>query len=227
MIRSLAALRDLRLERGHSFLVSLITPGGLVIDAGAHRCEFSNAMAEKYETAVVSLEPNSALSPDKVHPRVTLLRAALSVQDGEAVFAIDDNPEASRLVDCEASGASTGPIVQTRSLRSLMDQFDASEVELLKLDVEGAEYDALLEAPVEVLARVKQVSVEFHPYDASQPADLARIKAVIGRMQELGFVGVRCSFRGFGDFLFVGQRYGAPVSVTLFPLARKLLEWRD
>ncbi|MEJ6012159.1 FkbM family methyltransferase [Novosphingobium aquae] len=226
MIKSLSALRDLRLERGHSFLASLVTPGGLVIDAGAHLCEFANAMAEKYGVSVISLEPNEALSPDYIDPRVTLLRAALAAGDGEAVFAIDDNPEASRIIQGEGSEVVTGKPVQTRSLASLLGEFDATEVQLLKLDVEGAEYEVLLQAPRDIFARFKQISVEFHPFDARHPADLARIRAVIDRMRELGFDGVRCSFRGFGDYLFVNSLYPAAVNRAFFPVARKFLERR-
>jgi FkbM family methyltransferase len=226
MLTTLSALWDLRLERGHSFLASLITPGGFVIDAGAHLCEFANAISEKYGVSVVSLEPNEALSPEYVHPRVTLLRAALAAQDGEAVFAIDDNPEASRIVQGQGLLVVSGKPVQTRSLESLLDEFDATEVDLLKLDVEGAEYEALLNAPREVLTRFKQISVEFHPFDARRPADLARIRSVISRMHELGFDGVRCSLRGFGDYLFVNSLYPAEVNRALFPIARKLLELR-
>lgn len=207
-------------------MASLITSGGLVIDAGAHRCEFANAMAEKYGVSVISLEPNDAISPSYIHPRVTLMRAALAGQDGEAIFAVDDNPEASRIIHSKGSEPVAGHSVQTRSLASLLDEFDATRVELLKLDVEGAEYEALLGAPQELLARFKQISVEFHPFNARRPADLARIRAVIGRMRELGFEGVRCSLRGFGDYLFVNSLYPASVNGALFPFARKLLEMR-
>jgi len=184
-------------------------------------------MAAKYGVSVISLEPNEALCPDYIDPRVTLLKAALAAQDGEAVFAIDDNPEASRIINGECSMAVTGKPVLTRSLASLLSEFEAIEVDLLKLDVEGAEYETLLEAPRDILARVKQVSVEFHPFDARHPADLARIRAVIDRLRELGFAGVRCSFRGFGDYLFVNSLYLGAVNRFLFPAARKLLEMRS
>jgi FkbM family methyltransferase len=226
MIRTLLALGDLRLERGHSFLASLITPGGVIIDAGAHRCEFANAMAQKWGASVVSLEPNEALYPAYIDPRVRLLRAALADQDGEAIFTIDGNPEASRIIHNNGSAAAEGVSVQTRSLASLLGEFGAAGVELLKLDIEGAEYPVLMNATREVLAQFKQISVEFHPFDAKNSADLAKIRAVISRMYELGFKGVRCSFMGYGDYLFVNSLHQAPINQTLFPFARKFLEMR-
>jgi FkbM family methyltransferase len=223
MIKTLSAVWDLRLERGHSFLGSLITRGGVVIDAGAHRCEFANALAEKYGVSVISLEPNEALTPTYIHPNVTLLKVALAAQDGNAVFAIDENPEASRLIAMEGA-AITGTVVQTRSLASLLDEAGVRELELLKLDAEGAEYDALLKSPEEVLTRVKQISVEFHPYDPQKHSDLARINDTITQMKEYGFDAVRCSFRGFGDVLLVNRRFDARINGLLFPLVRKLKE---
>lgn len=222
----LTALRDLRLERGHSFLGSLVRPGGLVIDAGAHRCEFANAIAEKYNVSVISLEPNLSLFPDRLDPRVVLLRAAIAVQDGEAVFAIDDNPEASRLVGGGPAETISGQIVQTRSLSSLLDEYPTTEVELLKLDIEGAEYDVLNMASQEVLARCKQISVEFHPFNAKEPSDRAKICDTIDRMKGYGFGAVKCSFRGFGDVLFVNERYQKHFGGILFPVIRKILEMR-
>lgn len=226
MYRTITALRDLRLERGHSFLASLVTPGGLVIDAGAHRCEFANAIAEKYNVSVLSLEPNLSLSPNRLHPQVVLLRAAIAAHDGEAVFAIDDNPEASRLVGRHPLGTVSGQIVQTRSLSSLLEEYQTAEVELLKLDIEGAEYDVLHKAPQEVLARFKQISVEFHPFNAREPSDRALINDVIDKMKWHGFEAVKCSFRGFGDVLFVNGRCHKNVGGFSFPVIRKLLEMR-
>lgn len=218
-------LRDLKLARGHSFLASLLTPGGLIIDAGAHRCEFANALADGYGASVISLEPNANLAPASVHPQVTLIKAALAAEDGEAVFGVAANPEASRLIlEGSPPPFEGSEVVPTRSLSSLIDQVNAAEVDLLKLDIEGSEYEVLMQAPDEVLLRLKQVSVEFHPHDAKTEANIAPIRQVVNRMNDIGFWGIKCSYRGYGDFLFVNSIYRSAERIPFAPYVRKLNE---
>ena len=52
--------------------------------------------------------------------------------------------------------------VESVTLKSLVDRIDTSNVELIKLDIEGAEYDLLKEVKKEDLAPFKQIYIEFH-----------------------------------------------------------------
>lgn len=215
-------LSDLKLERGHSFLGSLLTPCGLVIDAGAHRCEFANSLAERYGTCVIALEPNAKLRPVSVHPRVTLLRTALATEDGKAAFAVHPNPEASTLIGNSARIFEETHIIPTRSLSSLVNQYKAPELDLLKLDIEGSEYDVLMRSPNNVLRSFKQISVEFHPHNAKTYSDVAKIKHTIERVIDLGFQGIKCSLRGYGDFLFVNSYHRSSILPLVAPYMRKI-----
>ncbi|WP_394729439.1 FkbM family methyltransferase [Altererythrobacter sp. GH1-8] len=215
---------DLKLVRGHSFLASLITPGGIVIDAGAHRCEFANRLSSEYGVTVISIEPNADLSSDRLEQDVTLLRAALAGKDGEVEFAIDANPEASSIVSRPSSNPARTQFVTARSLSSLVAQFGVDEIDLLKLDIEGAEYEVLMQEPGEVLSCCKQISVEFHPHDARDAEDVSRIRCAADRLRGLGFTELKCSYRGYGDILFVnGMHYDLKIG-SLAPYIRKLRE---
>lgn len=215
---------DLKLARGHSFLASLVTPGGLVIDAGAHRCEFANQLAVKYGARIISLEPNSELRVGSLAENVTLLRAALAGKDGEAEFSISTNPEASSLIRRCPSGRARTQIVPTRSLTSLFAEFAQDGVDLVKLDVEGAEFEVLMQETAETLSRCKQISVEFHPHDARTAPDVARIEDAADRLKSLGFAVVRCSYQGYGDVLFVNKNYQVFKIKKFAPYIRKINE---
>ncbi len=65
---------------------------------------------------------------------------------------------------------------------TLADVFGAERVErchFLKLDCEGAEYEILLEAPADVLARIDRMALEYH--DAKTPHDHGELRAWLER----------------------------------------------
>ena len=76
--------------------------------------------------------------------------------------------------------------VRAVTLESLFEELQARTVDLLKLDLEGAEYDLLRVAPSDVLCRCKQVFVEFHHHcvDRFSPVDT---KKLVRKFQDTGF----------------------------------------
>jgi hypothetical protein len=93
--------------------------------------------------------------------------------------------------------------VKTTSLESFCTSQGLHVIELLKLDIEGAEIPVLLSAAPAFLRQIKQITVEFHDFIDS--ADLPRIKEAILRLEELGFYWVRFSHFTYGDMLFLNK----------------------
>jgi FkbM family methyltransferase len=60
------------------------------------------------------------------------------------------------------AAAAIGVSVRTTTLSALLDTIDAPRIDLLKMDIEGSEYDVLLGTRIDVLRRIRRVSVEFH-----------------------------------------------------------------
>jgi FkbM family methyltransferase len=70
--------------------------------------------------------------------------------------------------------------VRTVTIQALCEQYFKSEiVDICKMDIEGAEYEALEASPNEVLARIRYLVMEFH--------DPGRTPALIERMTAIGF----------------------------------------
>ena len=103
-------------------------------------------------------------------PGVTPIQAALSNTVGEArlcdmgegqwAYALENAVES-------APASSTGnasPAVKTINIPWLLDTFHISEIDLLKLDIEGAECAVLDESARQWLARCKRVSIEPHDW---------------------------------------------------------------
>ena len=76
--------------------------------------------------------------------------------------------------------------IRAVTLEDLFRELQLGTVDLLKLDLEGAEYALLGAASSEALGRCKQVFVEFHHHcvDRFGPADTAKL---VQKIQETGF----------------------------------------
>ncbi len=70
------------------------------------------------------------------------------------------------------------------TLSTLLDQSDAPQVDLLKMDIEGSEYETLLTTPTRMLRRIRRINVELHVPDE---ASLAKKKQTLLYLKECGF----------------------------------------
>jgi len=55
-------------------------------------------------------------------------------------------------------------VVQATTLTDLIAEHGIEQIDLLKMDVEGAEYDILLNCPVDTLKKVRRLVMEFHDF---------------------------------------------------------------
>jgi FkbM family methyltransferase len=84
--------------------------------------------------------------------------------------------------------------VQTISLEDIFDQNNIDNCKLLKIDVEGAEYEIFRTFPEEKLSNIKNIGIEFHKCKA---ASLINLKQVLN---DSG-VNIACEFYAEGNKL--------------------------
>jgi FkbM family methyltransferase len=108
-----------------------------------------------------------------------------AVTDGKVVMLDIDAPDrgqarisAYRPSRCEKKA------VECISLSLLLAEFNITEVDLLKIDCEGGEYDILLSTPSKVLSGVKNIVFEYHEIDGFRE----KLKAVRDRLATEGFL---------------------------------------
>ena len=83
---------------------------------------------------------------------------------------------------------------------------------ILKMDVEGAEWDCLAATPRAVLARFAQITLEFHTlFDLAEPAFNARVQKALEALNA-DFVPVHVHGNNFGK---LGEAGGFAVVETL------------
>lgn len=57
----------------------------------------------------------------------------------------------------------TGIEVPTFGLEQMLDRCDWGTADLLKIDIEGSEYETLLAATPNTLSRIRRIAMEYHP----------------------------------------------------------------
>ena len=139
----------------------------LIVDAGGNIGAFSlYALLKLPECRVISIEPSpssfarlmAALMANGVADRCTPIQAALGATDGETTLT-ENGPSQFR-----RAGVG-GVTVRMVRLESVLPT--EGEIDLLKMDTEGAEYDTLESASDATLARIRRIAMEYHPTDGA------------------------------------------------------------
>lgn len=176
-LRSLVDTRYRRAYRNLRFLPRI--PYKRVVDAGANRGSFSEAFLRVYHPEkIVLVEALPALASQLKRefgnrPECAVVAAALSDQTGTASFEVNEFDYSSSLLKIDPRNSTwfgrslkvADTIrVPTLSLRDLLDQQGLKELDLLKLDLQGAER-LVLTGGESVLPRIRVIYSEvlFEP----------------------------------------------------------------
>jgi FkbM family methyltransferase len=203
---------------GHTFLPSLVGPGSLVLDIGANHGQFTRAIARKFGCKVHAVEPNPLLCSglqELAIPGVTVHGVALADTGGLRPFLLMDNSESSHFCNVDSANESV-VYVKAMTLEDLIAAIPGGCIDLIKMDVEGAELNALEGVPAKTIEGIKQLTVEFHQF--LHPESRARIEAVKKRFSDSGFWVVDFSRTNY-DVLFIHS------SVRPRPYIRALIQY--
>ena len=150
----------------------------VVLDIGGYKGDFAFSMHSRYGCKVNIFEPHpsfyvSCIERFKNVPEIRCLNYGLGSRDG--TFGISDLGDASSFVR-----PNDGTSVKSAELRSIADvwaELCLKEVDLLKINIEGGEYDvlpALIEAGL--VRNVKYLQIQFHNFidDSVQKRELIR-----------------------------------------------------
>ncbi|HUE45519.1 MAG TPA: FkbM family methyltransferase [Aestuariivirgaceae bacterium] len=190
--------------RGHTISTAGLGSGAIIVDAGAHRGQFSRALADRFGCRCILVEANPGLAAILSQEFDDVVPAALGPSDGTIRFFDRPNLESGGIVQRQDHDEWSGTVVDQISLPSLLESFEFEKIDVLKLDIEGAELDVLESIPDSLLRRIDQITVEFHDFIPGY-ATLDRIEQTRGRLEALGFLSCVVSLRTFGDVLFVDR----------------------
>jgi len=184
-----------------------------IVDAGANIGFFAlwaarNAPAARilciepapdtYERLVENIRRNG------LQDRVTCVQAALAgVAEVRAMEVGQPKSQARRVLPNSPNGNNKSPVL-TATLAQVLEEHGFNSVDLLKMDIEGGEFETLLSTPEEVLRRVDSVSLEYHPdVEGYTPAQL------LHHLEQVGFriKSDRRNREGFGVAVLKNSRF--------------------
>jgi len=146
----------------------------VIVDVGANTGLFTLYAARRASHAsIVSIEPFpdtferlvQTVRDHNLTDRVTCLNYAVTGKS--AIYLMPDVPLPSQRRNVVAFAADkAGTQVRGRTLCELLRECSLDRVDLLKMDIEGGEYEALLSAHPDVLRSIRRISLEYHGHSA-------------------------------------------------------------
>jgi FkbM family methyltransferase len=159
----------------------------VVLDLGGHIGSFSLAVSRMFPQALVdAYEPTPFtasylrrnIERNGLDDRLRVFESAISASAGVLVMAIaDDGSAHNGVMLVGAPGMESIEVPCT----TLADAFAAAPgpVDLVKFDIEGAEYEAILESGADLWCSVQRVVMEYHRMQGRSWADLEKFFASI------------------------------------------------
>jgi len=160
----------------------LLKPGGTFIDVGGNKGDFSLLAAKVVGDSgkVICIEPehtnagwiHSSLGMNR-YRNITICELALSDQNGDAVLHLGTKSGLHTLRDSALERELGSVIVKTRTLDSLLQEKGIRHVDVIKIDVEGAELQVLRGA-LQTIAENPGIVllIDIHPGLGVNPAEV-------------------------------------------------------
>ena len=178
------------------FVAAGLSPDSAVVDCGTGPdADFSQAILARFGSRCHGVEPtrkhHRALDGvvEASGGRFTYIPRALALQGPRLTFHESDMNVSGSILEDHVNVRRDRTItydVETVTIDGLFELFSLARIDLLKLDVEGAEYALLDVVAPDTLMRIGQLIVEFHDHCVPRfsPRDTRRI---IRRLECAGF----------------------------------------
>lgn len=151
---------------GWNFNPTLIDKNSIVYSAGiGEDISFDLGIISKFGVTVHGFDPTPKsirwVKSQNVPPQFVLHEYGIAPKDGELVFHAPENPEHVSLSVVERVNPTQKIVLPVRELVGIMKELGHDHIDLLKMDIEGSEYEVI----EDLLARkipIRQLLVEYH-----------------------------------------------------------------
>jgi len=142
----------------------------------------------------------------------SVINYAFAPKDSPVRFNLAKNDEGSSILALPETSIYDCTLDRTvevvgRRLESILDEIGESRIDLLKVDIEGAEIEMLTTADPDHLRAIGQMTVEFHGDSVFGFGLRREVDEAIERIERLGFVALNFSRPLQIDVLFVNRAY--------------------
>jgi FkbM family methyltransferase len=165
-----AAFFQVFFAREYNFLLSRISPGDIVLDAGANIGCFSLQASRRVgpRGVVVSVEPEPS-NADRLRANIRLNRISNVIVVERALDAIPDVTVHMVGTGVMARVGQAGNAVRTITLDHVLEELSIEKLDAIKMDIEGAEKAIFAKSATSaVLGSARVVAVEVHDREGAQ-----------------------------------------------------------
>lgn len=192
---------------GHTFAGNWLNSRSVVLDCGMNLGKFARRISARYGCRVIGIEANPALVRQNVAAGLECHNYALSGHNGSVKFRVNEShPMNSAIVGSDAVG---DDVIEVQSIR-LEDFIRAQgieQIDVMKLDIEGAEIDVIKDTPAEIVQDIPQICAEYHVFlDRTQKA---AAEECTSKLRNMGFTDFDFSMN-LGNVLFLNRRHRVP-----------------
>jgi len=190
----------------HSISPDLLTADSVVLDLGANYGAFANAMASRFQCEVYAVEASPRVFAQMpTGDFVKKFNFAICGSSGTVALNISSNHEVTSLKRLDNWEYIDTIRVEGLSLDEFLKTESIPQIDLLKVDIEGAEIEVFNSCSDAFLRSIDQITVEFHEWLGG--SSKTEVTDIVSRLQTLGFFVFKLSRANFSDVLFVHRRH--------------------
>lgn len=189
----------------HTLNANWIVKGSNVLDLGANHGAFSSYLNKHFNCNCYLVEANATLV-DELKQNAnffSVLHAAATGKTGPVTFNMAEVDDASTINQDSNLIFKSSVTVDGFNYASILNKFNIESVEVLKIDIEGAEIDFIGTMSDQELLAIKQITIEFHDQHAYYP--YAATERTINRLLGLGFSNMSMIYNTL-DILLVNNK---------------------
>jgi len=189
--------------RGHHCYTKIISSNSVIVDLGAHLAQFSHEISNDFKCKCYAVEVLPSLYTEIIEtPLVKKFNYAISNTNAPVEICVTDNPESNHIAKYDTDSNQEIISVQGVTLESFIKQHNLEWIDLLKVDIEGAEINLFESLTDETIFKIKQMTIEFHDFKFDIRNEVEAIKE---RLKSLGFICIVFSRTNNGDVLFINK----------------------
>lgn len=171
----------------HTFFDDLLNDEIVVIDLGACKGEFINTIEKEYKVKKAILVEANPTNFNHLIPKdnFILYNRVISNKSNEIVDFYEDpkSPYNGSKIFNYFQGINHK--IETISLVDIINDNKITYVDLLKIDIEGSEYEIMLDISDEIYNIINQITIEFHDFVDSELKK--ETEKIINKLENLGF----------------------------------------
>ena len=168
----------------HTFYIDNNDALSVVVDLGMNKGEFTKWMLNNTSAHCYGVEPVPELYTSLPRgDRVTARQVAIGGRPGTQTLVVPERSCAS-LAGIGLVEGNKNVDVEVTTLRMFLSDHSINVVDILKIDIEGAEIAVLQAIEDEVFYRIRQMTIEFH--DFVRPSDRPVVAELIRKLQRKG-----------------------------------------